>query len=97
MALEGFLDRERLLALDPDAALNQLRTLPGIGPFWSQAILLRAVGPTDVAIPSERRLCAKAAALYDVPEAADDATFLALTERWRPFRTWVSVLMRSAG
>lgn len=52
------------LALDPDTALNQLRTLPGLGPFWSQAILLRAVGPTDVAIPGERRLRAEAAALF---------------------------------
>ncbi len=96
-AIKGLLDRERLLALDPDTALDQLRKLPGIGPFWSQAILLRAVGPTDIAIPSERRLRAKAAALYGVPEAAEDgAAFLALTEQWRPFRTWVSVLVRSA-
>ncbi len=56
------------------------------------------VGPTDLAIPSERRLRARAAALYGVPEAAeDDAAFLALAARWRPFRTWVSVLVRSAG
>lgn len=75
-----------------------MRILPGIGPFWSQAILLRAVGPTDVAIPSERHLRARAATLYGAPEAAeDDDEFLALTERWRPFRTWVSVLVRSAG
>jgi len=97
-AIDGLLDRDRLLALDPDTALNQLCTLPGIGAFWSQAILLRAVGPTDVAIPGEPRLRAKAAALYGVPEATeDDDAFLALAERWRPFRTWVSVLVRSAG
>lgn len=96
-AIDGFLDRERLLALDPDTALDQLRTLPGIGPFWSQAILLRAVGPTDVATSTEQRLLAKTAALYGVPQAAqDEDAFLAITERWRPFRTWVSVLIRSA-
>lgn len=96
-ALDGSLDRERLLALEPETALEQLRILPGIGAFWSQAILLRAVGPTDVAIPSERRLRAKTATLYNMPEAAeDDEAFMALTERWQPFRTWVSVLIRSA-
>src|SRR3954451_20806626 len=47
-ALEGRLDREPLLAAEPDAALAALRELPGIGPFYAALILLRAVGTTDV-------------------------------------------------
>jgi len=95
-ALDGRLDREHLLRLNPDTALRQLRKLPGIGEFWSQANLLRAVGPTDVVTTAEPRLRTAAARAFDAPElATDDVAFYALTERWRPFRTWVSVLVRS--
>ena len=96
-ALGGRLDRDRLLALDHDQAIDELRSLPGIGPFWSELILLRAVGPTDALALGERRLRAAAAARYQAPEVvADDDAFLALAERWRPFRTWVGVLVRAA-
>ena len=97
-ALEGRLDREPLLRLDQEAAVKQLQELPGIGQFWSQGIFLRAVGPTDGVTLAEPRVRAKAAERYERPELADDDTaFLALVERWRPFRTWVTVLLRAAG
>jgi DNA-3-methyladenine glycosylase II len=96
-AAEGRIDRDRLLALDHDEAIDELLELPGIGPFWSQAILLRAVGPTDAITLSEPRLRAAAAERYEAPQvASDDDAFLALAERWRPFRTWVGVLLRAA-
>lgn len=97
-ALEGRLDRERLLALDHEDALAQLRQLPGIGRFWSQGIMLRAVGPTDAITLDEPRMRAKAADLYRAPDVIEgDEALLALAERWRPFRTWVTVLLRAAG
>ncbi len=55
-ALEGKLDREPLLAADPDDAFTQLLELPGIGPFYAGLILLRAVGTTDVAPKGEPKL-----------------------------------------
>jgi DNA-3-methyladenine glycosylase II len=96
-ALEGRLDRERLLALDPERAIEELLELPGIGPFYSRLVLLRAVGPTDVIPLGEPRLRAAAAERYQAPKvvSADDA-FFALAEQWRPFRTWVGVLLRAA-
>jgi DNA-3-methyladenine glycosylase II len=95
-ALEGHLDRDRLLALDPEQAIEELLELPGIGPFYSHLILLRAVGPTDVITLGEPRLRAAAAARYHAPEvSSDDDAFLALAEGWRPFRTWVGVLLRT--
>ncbi len=96
-ALEGRLDRDRLLALDSGQAIEELRKLPGIGPFYSHLILLRAVGPTDVLTLGEPRLRAAAAARYDAPDVvSNDDAFLALAERWRPFRTWVGVLLRAS-
>ncbi len=97
-ALDGRLDRERLLALPAQEATRELLGLRGVGPFAASLILLRAVGPTDVLTHAEPRLRAAAAAAYAAPEVtADDDAFAALAERWRPFRTWVSVLLRAAG
>jgi DNA-3-methyladenine glycosylase II len=97
-ALEGRLDREALLAAGQEEAVARLLELRGIGPFWADAIYLRAVGPTDALSHNEPRVREKAAEHYSAPEVRDDdAAFTALAERWRPFRTWVSVLLRAAG
>lgn len=89
-ALEGRLDRERLLAAPPEQALAELQELPGIGPFYASLILLRAVGTTDVLATGEPRLKKAVEQRYGKPleEVADG---------WRPFRTWVSVLIRAHG
>jgi DNA-3-methyladenine glycosylase II len=97
-ALDGRLDREPLLAAGQEDAVARLRELRGIGPFWADGIYLRAVGPTDGLTLNEPRVRAKAAGHYDAADVADDDdAFVALAERWRPFRTWVSVLLRAAG
>jgi DNA-3-methyladenine glycosylase II len=88
-ALEGKLDREPLLALDPNEAYTRLQELPGIGPFYAGLILLRAVGTTDVAPKGEPRLDKAVRARYGKPLET-------VAEGWRPFRTWVSVLMRAS-
>ena len=87
-ALEGRLDREPLLAAEPDEALSQLQELPGIGPFYAGLILLRAVGTTDVLAQGEPRLKKAVEKRYGKPLES-------VAEAWRPFRTWVSVLMRA--
>jgi DNA-3-methyladenine glycosylase II len=87
-ALEGKLDRESLLAKDPDQAYTELQDLPGIGPFYAGLILIRAVGTTDVAAKGEPRLEKAIQERYGRPIAD-------VIEGWRPFRTWVSVLMRA--
>jgi DNA-3-methyladenine glycosylase II len=88
-ALEGRLDREPLLALDADEAYTRLQELPGIGSFYAGLILLRAVGPTDLAPRGEPRLERAVKARYGQPVER-------VSEAWRPFRTWVSVLMRAS-
>lgn len=95
-ALDGLLDPARLRALDPEVARAQVQTLPGLGPFYSGLVAIRAVGPTDAASVEEPRLLA-ALRQYLGDEAPADTT--ALAERmaaWRPFRTWAVVLIRRA-
>ena len=95
-ALDGDLDVERLRSLAPEEANAAVQQLPGIGPFWASLILLRAVGPTDALTLGEPRMRRAAARAYDRPELErDDDAFVALAETWRPYRTWVSVLLRA--
>jgi len=95
-ALDGDLDTEALRALEPEQAIVRLQDLPGIGPFWASLIALRSVGPTDALTLGEPRMRRAAAAAYDRPELEkDDDAFVTLAESWRPYRTWISVLLRA--
>jgi DNA-3-methyladenine glycosylase II len=95
-ALDGRLDAGTLRALPPDEARAELRTLPGIGPFSADLMLIRGCGAVDVFCLAEPRLHAVMARAYGVPED-DDGALLAVAEGWRPFRTWVGVLLRAIG
>lgn len=94
-AIDGALDPEWLRALEPDAALAQLLTLRGIGPFYAALILVRSSGVADVAT-AEPRLMESAAHEYGLGKPPDGDAFLQLAEHWRPFRTWAMVLLRVA-
>ena len=94
-ALDGRLDAGRLRALEPDAAMAELRELRGVGPFFASLILIRAAGPADVLAPEPRLL--NCVARYYGPEAADPAGVAELAEAWRPYRTWAAVVLRRAG
>jgi DNA-3-methyladenine glycosylase II len=97
-ALEGQLEPELLVAMEPAQALEQLRRLPGIGPTYATLILLRATGVTDVLTLSEPRLPSYVAHLYQTrPVPATAEQIAALAEGWRPFRSWAAVLIRVAG
>ena len=92
-ALDGRLDTERLRSLPPDEALARLRELPGVGPFTAEAVLLRGCGLVD-AVPSTEGASREAiATLYGV-DAADDAAIARVTDGWRPYRMWATVLVR---
>lgn len=90
-ALDGWLTRKYLRALDEQAALDKLQTLPGIGAFFSQGILQRGVGHangfshddlTYYAIQQSHRM----------GKDADRATIEKVIEKWQPYRMWATVL-----
>ena len=92
-ALDGTLDRDRLRAQPEDAALRDLQQLAGIGPFSAELIWIRGVGAPD-ALPSvEQRLQAATRAAYGL---APDADIADVAENWRPYRSWVALLLRAA-
>jgi 3-methyladenine DNA glycosylase/8-oxoguanine DNA glycosylase len=82
-----------LLALGPDEALRRLQKLPGIGPFSAQLILVRGAGHPDVFPADEQRLHAEMRASYGLP-GADVAELEEVARRWRPYRSWVALLLR---
>ncbi len=95
-ALEGRLDAGHLMELGPERAMAELREIKGIGPFYSELIVIRGTGFADVLPVSEPRALALAARLYHLPAPPDQDRFRALAEPWRPFRTWAVVLIRAA-
>jgi 3-methyladenine DNA glycosylase/8-oxoguanine DNA glycosylase len=91
-ALEGTLDRATLRSLPEQDALTQLRTLPGIGEFFAQGILMRGAGLVDAV--TEDDLTPRAIQLlYKLRERPDRAAVLKRAEAWRPFRMWAIVLL----
>jgi len=93
-ALGGVLDAAELCALPVEEALARLRTVPGVGPFSAELILIRGAAHPDVFPSVERRLHAEMSHAYELSDPTPDE-LAALAEKWRPYRSWVALLMRS--
>jgi DNA-3-methyladenine glycosylase II len=94
-AQRGQLDADRLRALPPEEAQAELQQLPGIGPFYSALIVIRACGHADAPPLGEPRSKAAIQETYGIDHDLSDAELLAVAESWRPFRTWVPVMLRA--
>lgn len=95
-ANDGALDTGGLRAMPTDEALAELQRLPGVGPFSAELILIRGAMTVDVPPGNERRHAGSLAVAYSLDEPVDAETVARITEGWAPFRTWASVLIRSA-
>ena len=80
-----------------DAALAHLQSLPGIGPFGAMLMLARGAGHPDVPPPTLRRFRVAVRSAYGLEEEPDEAKLAELSEAWRPYRAWVTWLLRSTG
>jgi DNA-3-methyladenine glycosylase II len=94
-ALEGRLDGARLRALAPERAAAELRELPGVGPFTADGIVIRGAGAPDHLALGEPRLGQAVARAYGLDAAPGPKRIAELAEGWRPFRSWVAVLLRT--
>ena len=95
-ALDGVLDVARIRALGPEAALEDLQRINGIGPFYSALIVIRASGFADVLPRDEQKALALVGELYALGGPATSEQLTEIAEVWRPFRTWAVVLIRAA-
>jgi DNA-3-methyladenine glycosylase II len=94
-ALDGLLDADRLRALPESEALEQLQTIPGVGPFSSGLILLRGAAAPDGFASAEPRLARAVALAYGLDEPPTTDQLRLIAERWKPYRTWATLLLRT--
>jgi DNA-3-methyladenine glycosylase II len=92
-AIDGRLDTERLRALPKDEALAELQTLHGVGAFTAEGTLLRGCGIVDE-LPSDPMTAEAIGDFYGLPSPLDAATWHRITDGWRPYRMWATVLLR---
>jgi DNA-3-methyladenine glycosylase II len=94
-ALDGQLEAKDLLALPLEEARERLLRIHGVGSWTADGILIRGCGPTDILPLREPLLHAAVALTYGMKTIPNDDEVSALAKDWRPFRTWVSVLLIS--
>jgi DNA-3-methyladenine glycosylase II len=87
----GHLNAAKLRSLPVTEALARLKELPGIGDFSAELVLLRGAGHPDGFPESETRLHEEMRRYYP---ATTKAELREIAEGWRPYRTWVSLLLR---
>jgi len=96
-ALAGDLDPAHLRSLPLEEALDHVQSLPGIGPFGATLVLARGAGHPDVPPPTLRRFRTAVAAAYGLDVEPDEAKLAELSDGWRPYRGWVTWMLRSVG
>lgn len=94
-ALNGQLDTADLASLPPTQARTRLEQLPGIGPFSSAIVVVRALGHKDYLAGTVTELNTTVGQLYDLghPATPDELANISLT--WSPWRTWSQLYIRS--
>jgi DNA-3-methyladenine glycosylase II len=97
-AVEGQLDAEHLKRLGPEQATEAVQKLKGLGPFYAGLVVVRASGFADALLQTaEPKLLGRAKELYGLDAPPTLGQFADMAEKWRPFRTWTTVLIRLAG
>jgi DNA-3-methyladenine glycosylase II len=94
-ALDGELDAARLRGLPREIALKDLKKLPGIGDFSSELILLRGACDPDAVAYHEPRLALAVRDAYGLHGPAAPEQLTEISDGWRPYRTWVTLLLRT--
>jgi len=89
-ALDGLLDGAALRAVDPDAAVQRVRQVKGLGPFAAELVVVRGANAPDALPRHERRLDAEIAERYGPAR-----TLAEISQAWRPYRTWAAVYLRA--
>lgn len=89
-ALDGQLDGKMLRSVESDEAVRIVQDIKGLGPFGAELVVIRGANAPDVAPRHERRLEAEIAEHYGPGHTVADVSL-----RWRPFRTWAVVYLRT--
>lgn len=91
-ALDGLLDRDSLRSSPPKDAIERLKQLAGVGPFFAQGILNRGAGLVDEITDDDLTKYAIKMA-YKLKTLPNQKEVLKIAKNWRPFRMWTVVLL----
>jgi DNA-3-methyladenine glycosylase II len=92
--IEGRLEATHLRSLPQDAAFKELKSIPGIGDFGAQLVLLRGAGDPDYLPAAEPRVPRAVVVAYGLNALPSQQELEMMAERWRPYRTWTVFLLR---
>ena len=93
-ALAGSLGTARLRSLPRSRPFEELAAIAGVDPFSAELILLRGTGDSDSTPTAEPRLARAMAIGYEMEGPPSAADIAAISEVWKPYRTWVALLLR---
>lgn len=93
-ARAGHLDAESLRSMSNPT--EHLKELHGVGDFSAELILVRGAGEPDYWPRYESRLHRAMAVSYGYAEVPSVDDLAAIAEKWRPFRSWASLLFRAS-
>lgn len=94
-AENGRLDVQQLSGQSAARALGTFKTIRGIGDFYAQLILIRALPGADMMPTAEPRLLAAATRLFGRADPLTPDELTRLTDGWSPHRSWAAFLLRT--
>ena len=95
-AVDGLLDADHLRSLSESEALEKLSEIHGVGAWTAAHILLRGTGAKDVMSMVEPRVFHAVALAYGLHKDPTEKELAEISDKWRPFRTWATVLVAMA-
>lgn len=93
---DGRLDPDVLSGLPDDELIDELTTIPGIGPWTVQGALIIALGREDVVLPGDLALRKAVRTAYRLDHLPAPQEVLAIAENWRPYRSLATSYLFSA-
>ena len=88
--VDGIIQFRRISRADDEAAIAELIQVRGIGRWTAQMYLIFSLGRPDVFAPDDLGLQNAIARLYPLPSTPRRPDFLAIAERWKPWRSIAS-------
>jgi len=93
---DGRLDPDILSNLPDDEVIAALTTIPGIGPWTAQGVLILALRREDAVLPGDLALRKAIQGAYELDHLPSQAEVLAIAEKWRPYRSVATSYLFSA-
>ena len=93
---DGRLNPDVLNSLPDDELITELTAIPGIGPWTAQGALIIALQREDAVLPGDLALRKAVQAAYQLDHLPTQQEVLAISEKWRPYRSLATSYLFSA-